>query len=379
MAKKILLLIIYTCISLTLCACGAQSFSAEKEEVDFDSLSVTNSWKMEYASMYSVDEYGDYSMVSFGDGSHLLVVPENEPHIYNLPENTTVVYKPLEKVYLVSSSAMDMICKIGALDNIKMTGTKENDWYIDEAKESIKNGSLIYAGKYNQPDYELIVGGECDLAIENTMIWHNPETKEKLEELGVPVIVEQSSYEEHPLGRLEWIRLYGLLFDKQTEADELFYSEISKADEYTAAKTTGKKIAFFYITANGAVNIKKSGDYIPRIIEMAGGEYVPTEEKGDDNALSTMNMQFEEFYSECSDADIIIYNSTTTGDVSSISDILDKNPMLGDFKALKDGKVYLSDANFYQKTTGICDMIKDVSIILNGQNEDNLTFLKRLR
>lgn len=379
MVKKTLLLLILICMTVTLCACGTQSLSAEKGAEDFNDFTPTESWKLDYAKMYSVDQYDDYSMVNFGDGSHMLIVPEGKSEPYNLPENTAVVKRPLDNVYLVSSSAMDMICCIGALDNIKMTGTKESDWYIDEALSAMQNGTLAYAGKYNQPDYEMILGNGCSLAIENTMIWHNPETKEKLEELGIPVIVEQSSYEEHPLGRLEWIRLYGLMFDKQAEADEFFHSEIQKADQYTVEEKTGKKVAFFYITANGAVSVKKSGDYIPSIIRMAGGEYVPANEEGDGNAMSSVNMQFEEFYSECVDADIIIYNSTTTGDVNSIADILGKNQMLEDFKAVQEGNVYLSSANFYQKTTGICDMIKDVSIVINGQDESELRFLRKLQ
>ena len=77
---------------------------------------------------------------------------------------------------------------------------------------------MLYAGKYRMPDYELILSKGCDLAIENTMIFHDPEVKEKLEELGIPVIVETSSYESDPLGRLEWIKLYGALFGKEKEA-----------------------------------------------------------------------------------------------------------------------------------------------------------------
>ena len=50
--------------------------------------------------------------------------------------------------------------------------------------------------KYNEPDYELILKEGCNFALENTMIGHNPEVKEKLESLGIPVMVERSSYEE---------------------------------------------------------------------------------------------------------------------------------------------------------------------------------------
>ena len=75
----------------------------------------------------------------------------------------------------------------------------------------MREGSLIFAGKYSQPDYELLLSEQCRLAIENTMLLHNPEVKEKLEQIGIPVIVERSSYEPEPLGRMEWVKFYGAL------------------------------------------------------------------------------------------------------------------------------------------------------------------------
>ena len=62
----------------------------------------------------------------------------------------------------------------------------------------------------------------CDLAIESTMIYHNPEVKEKLEQLGIPVLVERSSYESHPLGRTEWMKLYAVLLGKEEAAETAF-------------------------------------------------------------------------------------------------------------------------------------------------------------
>ena len=53
------------------------------------------------------------------------------------------------------------------------------------------------------------------------MIYHTPEVKERLEEFGIPVLVERSSYESHPLGRVEWIKLYGVLLGKEESLTRL--------------------------------------------------------------------------------------------------------------------------------------------------------------
>ena len=67
---------------------------------------------------------------------------------------------------------MDMFCSIGALDHICLSGLPEEKWEIPEAKAAMESGQIVYAGKYNAPDYELICSKECGLAIESTMIGH---------------------------------------------------------------------------------------------------------------------------------------------------------------------------------------------------------------
>ena len=214
------------------------------------------------------------------------------------------------------------------------------------------------------------------------MITHNPEVKEQLEKVNIPVLVEHSSYESHPMGRMEWIKLYGLLLGKTDEAEKFFDEKVQQLNEMQAADT-GKTVAFFYISSTGSVNVRKPGDYVSKMIDMAGGSYVPTAQqlKVDDNALSTMNMQMEAFYAAAKDADYIIYNSTIEGDLQTISQLTQKSSLLKDFKAVQNGNVWCTEKNMFQQTTGAADMIADLNRIVTGQADqtDQLTFLHRLK
>lgn len=96
----------------------------------------------------------------------------------------------------------------------------------------MENGEISYAGKYSAPDYERIVSANCGLAIENTMIYHTPEVKEQLEKFGIPVLVERSSYESDPLARMEWVKLYGILFDKEAEAETFFNEQVQRIGRF---------------------------------------------------------------------------------------------------------------------------------------------------
>ena len=281
---------------------------------------------------------------------------------------------------MVSTSVMDLLQAIDALDDVRLSGTKQEDWYIQAAKDAMADGDMLYAGKYNQPDYEKIISENCDLAIENTMILHNPEVKEKLEALGIPVLVERSSYETHPLGRLEWIRLYGVLFGKEEQADAFYQEQVAKVEPIMKKDATDQTMAFFYVTSNGSVNVRKPGDYIAKMIQLAGGSYLPQAVKEDDeNALSTMNMQMEDFYAQAKDADILIYNSTIEGELDSVDTLLAKSPLFADFKAVKEGKVYCTTADFFQETTGIASFIEDLHAVMTGDTSHELKYLKEVK
>ena len=61
---------------------------------------------------------------------------------------------------------------------------------------------------------------------------------------------------------------------KQKEAEEEFEREVSIMNELENIENTGKTVAFFYINSNGGVVTRKSDDYVPKMIEIAGGKYI---------------------------------------------------------------------------------------------------------
>ena len=248
-------------------------------------------------------------------------------------------------------------------------------------KKALEEGTMEYAGKYSAPDYERIVDKSCSLANESTMIYHCPQVKEQLENLGVPVLVERSSYEADPLGRMEWIKLYGVLTGKEQLAEELFEKEIKELEnvsvqadegqEHSDQTNQGKTVAFFYITSKGSANVRKPGDYVAKMITMAGGTYVPqSAEEEEENALSTMNMEMEAFYAKAKDADYIIYNSTIDGELTTMDEFLAKSPLLADFKAVKEGHVWCTGKNLFQETMGLGNMIQDIHRMLTEETPD---------
>ena len=310
---------------------------------------------------------------------------KDSPANININKNTdssaiigkiTVLQAPLDNLYVAATSSMALFDAAGAISQVKLTGTDAKGWYIDAPRQALENGSMVYAGKYSAPDYELLTVSGCDLAVESMMILHTPEVKEKLEELGIPVFIDTSSSETHPMGRTEWVRLYGILTGHEKEADEFFEKQIeifAESDSYT---DTGKTTAFFSITSNGNVIVRAADDYIPKMISLAGGHYIFTDlTKGTGNSAS-VRLSMEDFYNTAKDADYLIYNATIEKPVGSIRELCSKFALLSEFKAVQEGHVWQVRSSLYQSPDIAARMITDLRRMLTEQNETEMTFLE---
>lgn len=363
---------------LLLAACGAEGHDAADRTTD--DLPPGLTWQdpvpLEAATEFSIrrSEEG-YTLLSVAGDRSYLVIPQGMSIPQNLPSSVTPVRQPLNRIYLAGSAIMDMLVKLDVLDSVAYSALPEKDWTIPEAREEMARGNILYAGKYSAPDYELICGNGCDLALENTMLYHSPEVREQLERFSIPVLVDHASLEQTPLGRMEWIKLYGVLFQREDRAEEVYQRQADSIRSLTGTDA-GKTVAFFYISSNGEVKIRRSDDYIPQLIRLAGGTYVFDELSGE-NRLSTVTLQWEEFFAAAKDADVLIYNSTVSEQIPDLNSLLTKNPLLKDFRGVKDGRVYCTKENFYQASMELGDFVKDLHRMLSGDT-DSLTYLYRL-
>lgn len=370
LGKKIInFLFVPITVLFVFCGCGK---AAEVSEAPTDITGLTFAERVEnvYAERFVIDRYeGGYSLISTMDGEKFLIVPEGKGVPEGLDENIVILRQPIENIYLAASSAMGLFDGLESGSLIKFSGTKAEDWYIDSAANAMKNGEMLYAGKYRDPDYELLLTNGCGLAVESSMIGHSPEVKDKLTELGIPVFVDYSSYEPHPLGRSEWIKVYGEMCGKPEKASELLDRQSEMLKGIESAASTGKTAVFFYINTEGQAVTRGSEDYITKMIELAGGENIFAELGDPDTVSSSVTMETEQFYEQAKNADFIIYNSTVDGEVTTLDELVSKNELLADFKAVKDGNVWCARENLYQETMKLGTFISDLNYIFTDNTE----------
>lgn len=356
----------------------APATEPEAAAPEISGLTFQEETELLYAQCFHLYRYeGGYTLIRIVDGGDFLVVPEGAAVPDDLDGSITVLQQPLNRIYLAATSAMALFSAMDAVDAIRMTGVQASGWYIDAAIEGLNNGSILFAGKYSAPDYEMLINEECDLAIESTMIYHTPKVKEMIEDLGIPVLVDRSSYESHPLGRTEWIKLYAALVGKEAEAAAFFDQQADIIRQLENFENTGKTVAFFYVNSDGSIVIRKPTDYIPKMIELAGGKYA-FEDLVTDQTATSISITMENFYATAVDADVLIYNASIDAPISSIDELLAKDALFADFKAVKEGNVWCTGKSFYQATDIVGEMIRDIHHVLTDGDESAMTFLTKV-
>ena len=307
---------------------------------DITGITIESKMVLNYAECFNVYYCTDgYKLLDVKDGAQYLLVPDGKEAPDDLDSDVIVIHQPLERIYMAATSPMALFDAIDSLDTIRLSGETADNWYAQDAVDAMNAGTMIFAGKYSEPDYELLVSENCDLAIESTMILHSPKVQEMIEQMGIPVFTDRSSYENHPLGRTEWIKVY--------------------------------------INTSGAAVVRNPEDYISNMIEL-GGARNAFRDLQDDSGKTSVPITMEQFYDTAEDADYLIYNASIDSTVKTLDDLLAKDSMFADYKAVKEGNVWTTEKSMYQATDKIAQFTNDINLLVTGGDPDQMVFLRKL-
>ena len=333
---------------------------------------------LRYAKTFDIYFYEkNFALIDVHGAARYLVIPEGETAPKELPGDVVRLQQPLDHIYLAATAAMSLFEVNGALGDVRFTGTRAEGWHIDAPKQALSSGAMRFAGKYSAPDYELLTSEGCDLAVESLMILHAPEVKEMFERLGIPVFVDYSSNESHPLGRTEWVRLYGVLTNHQAEAERFFDAQCEKMDSLRNVADSGKQVVFFAMNRDGSFVVRRRTDYVPKMIQLAGGHYVGVgaDETG---RSSVQRVSREAFFEAARDADVLIYNATVEAPLKDLAELKAKDELFADFKAVQAGEVYQLGGDMYQSADAVAGLTLDFYRVLHGETDVPLQYLRKL-
>lgn len=292
-------------------------------------------------------------------GKKFLLVPNGK----NAPKGYTdakIVNTPIKKVAAFSTTYVSALRSIGELNSVAAVTTEKDKWYLNEIKKGIDNGSIVYVGKQDSPNYEQIKAVHPDIAILHTGSASQEKQITKLESLGITCISYNEHMQDNPLAKIEAIKVLAAFFNK----DELAQNNFNKIESNIKAvsekvKTSKKpKVAYAYIL-KGLVYVPNEGSYVAKMIDLAGGDYIFNNIGKNEGAYSKISL--EEFYQKAKTADVLIYDNTSDLSVKSLNNLVTNNSILKDMSPITNDKVWGINKTYWQDTDKMDTIIKDMS------------------
>lgn len=331
--------------------------------------------ELKYAKHFSVDYYKDgYKIITDASNRKTLFVPEGK-EVPEIEEDVHVLTQSIETVGLYSTFDAAWFRPLNELKRIKTVTFEEEKWRIDEIAEGMKDGEITYIGKSSALDYELLQSANPTVHLLSKS--SEDELFPKFDELGLDYISMGAYLEEDPRGRLEWVKFVGALVDKDEEAEEFFNLELARIEEITKkvaeANKEKPKVALVYFSGSKEVFYVNNGKGHQAITtELSGGTTYP--DGLDQEKSGSVAVTNEEFYKMMEDVDVIIYDNITGHAIQNIDDMLQKADYLADIKAVKEGKVWGLQKDYWQAADRIGDIIVDLNEVIyeeSGELEEN--------
>ena len=259
----------------------AVSCTQPKKQTDNTLVSVD---KIQYSQGYTIERYSDYIVAELRDPwdttrilQRYLLVDRNKDIPGGMPKGT-IVRIPLKNIVVYNSVHSSIVELLDAAENI--VGACESR-YMDTPviRERLDKGVIADLGEATAPNIEKMVdvGSEVILASPFRNSGYGP-----AEKLGIPIIECADYMESTPLGRAEWLHLYGLLLGREELADSLFratesnYLTLSKLAEGVQHRPT----VFSEKRFGSTWHIPGGASYMAHFFKDAGADYMFTDLPG---------------------------------------------------------------------------------------------------
>lgn len=327
-----------TCIIfILLLACGEKRSSEQKSDITSSS-----STAIKYAEGFKISLVGNAKLVEViypfqgaASGYTYLLVPKGEqPPLHDV--DTKVIYTPLESIVCTSTTHIPLLDYLNETD--KLIGFPTTD-YISSQKmrKRIDEGKVKELGIDKGLNLERLAVLKPSVVMGYTMSSDYGQFK-KIEELGIPVVINAEYLEKHPLGRAEWIKFMAVFFQKEKVADSVFrmiennYLETKKL----TASVKDMPTVLSGIVYGDAWFLPGGQNYAAKLFKDAGCRYLWEENPSN----GYLELSFESVYEKAHHADFWI----GTGTFKSLNEIKAADYRYTRFKPYQQKQIYNYDA-----------------------------------
>jgi iron complex transport system substrate-binding protein len=244
-----------------------------------------------------------------------------------------IIHVPIEKIVVTSTTHIPMVELLNEEEAI--LGFPHAKYVSSEkTRILIDAGKIIEIGKENALNTEILLDLNPELVV-GYSVSSADKSLTTVKKSGINVIYNGDWLEETPLGRAEWIKFFGVLFDKEEQAGRIF-KEIEY--NYVAAKSIAMKAKVKPTVLSGAImskdiwNLPAGESFVANYLKDANLEYL----WGDSEGKGSLSLSFESVFERGKNADFWI----APGYFSSKEQLLSSNQMYAEFNAFKNDKIY---------------------------------------
>ncbi len=313
-------------------------FSCRQETPDSAKMLSADSLTVQYASGFSAfRENGAWHLTIHSpfpgarrDFSYLLI-PDDQP-VPDHPATTQVIRTPVSRLIATSTTHIPILDYLDKTNSL--VGFPNPDYISSPAmRKRIDEGAVTNIGIDQAPDPETVISLQPDLIMAYSMTSDLGEL-ERLRRAGIPYLLNADYLEGHPLGRAEWIKVAGLLFNSEETADSVFnsiesaYLEIASA----AAGVPEKPSALSGVVYGDTWFMPGGRNYGATLMKDAGINYLWSENE----SSGFLELSFEAVLEKAREADLWIGAAS----FKTLDEMAAAESRYQSFKAFREGQVF---------------------------------------
>lgn len=291
-----------------------------------------------YAKGFSIFKYDGFSIVKIinpwpnATKTYTYILKEKNGVIPDSLQQNPIIPIPIKKIVVTSTTHIPSLEMLGVENTL--IGFPNLDYISSEkVRQRIEAGKIKELGSNQNLNTEVLIDSAPDVIIGFGIDNNNP-TLDNLQKSGLKVVLNGDWNEQTPLGKAEWIKLFGALYGLDSKANTLFNTIASdyKNTQKLAAKTTTKPTVMAGAIYENQWYLPEGNSWGCYFLKEAHAQYLWADSKG----TGSLSLSFETVLEKAQYADIWI----GPGQFVSLKEMLEANPHYEQFKAFQNKKVY---------------------------------------
>ncbi len=366
MAKPLLIFL----LSLWVTACQTKEKTENTSQKSF----------FEYARHIDLKDLGELKILQIkkpypGGKNRQYLLKTKRSYVPDSLKNLPQIQIPLKNIVVTSTTHLPALSMLGLAD--KLIGFPGLDYISNPVfRQKIKEGKITDLGNGRQLNTEVLLKLHPDLLMRFSS-GQDQNNDRFMEQQGIPILYNADWMEQNPLGRAEWIKLFGLLFQKEAQADSIF-KEIKTNYQHIQSQldTSLTRPKVFQGGLFGDKWYVPGGkSYAVQLIKDAGGKYMWS----NDQHTGSIVLNFENVLLKLPEADVWLNPGLAENRLSLVNQL----PVIKDFKMVKAGRIYTYNLKkgptggiiYFEESNAYPDrVLNDLYHIFHPQKKDNYQF-----